>query len=163
MKRKLLAARAVHFVQGIGILIILCVMPLAYAQDAVQIRPHAGTGTMGGAEYQHAGARILLNASEDKKYGVEWTKINTAQGDYVAAGVVLEAHMFGWFNTSLGSIGYFGQGNAMPNQPGFVFTIGWEPEGDEVFKPYVAYRHEVIFANQTMTGNALSLGLSVGF
>lgn len=132
------------------------------AQDTNQILTFAGTGAMDGVDYQHAGLRLLLNASDSKKYGVELASIHTVQGDYVSTGFVLEARSR-WVNSSIESIGYFGQGSVVQNQPGVVASIGWEPGSSTVFKPYVEFRHKVIFASNSMTDKSLSAGLSVGF
>jgi hypothetical protein len=134
----------------------------AKAQDAFLLRPQAGIGVMDGAQYQHAGFRLLLNASDVKKYGLELTRINTAQGDYIAAGIVLEKKE-GWFNASIGSIGYYGQGVGMQDQPGLVANLGWEPEYTDSFKPFVTLRNDLIFGSKRLSGSSLSVGLAVGF
>jgi len=146
------------------VLMGLFVTRLASAQDAFLLRPQAGSGVLDGAHYQHAGFRFLLNANEIQKYGLELTQINTAQGDYVAAGIVLEQRLFGWFNMSIGTIGYYGQGGGAQNQPGLVANLGWEPKTSGPLKPFLTYRNDILFANgKTLVGQALSAGLSIGF
>jgi hypothetical protein len=142
------------------ILSLLVVAPLCYAEDTILLRPQAGIGEIDSAQYQHAGFRLLFSASDIKKAGLELTQINTAKGDYVAAGIVLEKKD-GWLNLSIGSIGYFGQGAGMQNLPGLVANIGWEPQNKGPLKPFVTLRNDIIFGSKTLTGNSLSLGLAV--
>lgn len=134
------------------------------ADDSVKVRPQAGVGKLDSDTYQHTGLRFLLNASADKKYGLELTRIFSANADYIAAGIVLERKPSGWLNMSIGSIGYFGQGSATLNYPGLVANVGWEPETSGAFKPFLTLRNDVIFVEgKTQFGNALSAGLAVGF
>jgi len=79
-------------------------------QDTILFRPQAGIGAMNGVQYWHEGFRLLLNASDTKKYGLEYSRVHTVQGDYIASGIVLEEKRFGWLNLSIGTIGYNGQG-----------------------------------------------------
>jgi hypothetical protein len=135
-----------------------------WADDAVQVRPHAGIGKLDSDTYRHAGLRLLLNANAEKKYGFELTRISSSRNDYIAAGIVLEQKKAGWFNMSIGTVSYFGQGDTQMNQPGLVANLGWEPDTSGAFKPFVTLRNDVIFvAGKTQFGNALSAGLSVGF
>ena len=142
------------------LLLAMVPAPSVYAQDTIMLRPQAGIGEIDSAHYQHAGFRLLFSASDTKKAGLELTQINTAKGDYVAAGIVLEKKD-GWLNLSIGSIGYFGQGAGMQNLPGLVANIGWEPQRAGWFKPFVTLRNDVLFGSKTLTGNCLSMGLAV--
>lgn len=136
----------------------------AQAEDSVQVRPQAGIGSLDSDKCQHAGLRLLLNANAEKKYGLELTRISSPKADYVAAGIVLEQKKAGWFNMSIGTIGYFGQGGTTLNYPGLIANLGWEPDTPGAFKPFVTLRNDVIFvAGKTQFGNALSAGLAVGF
>ncbi|TAJ83141.1 MAG: hypothetical protein EPO42_00620 [Gallionellaceae bacterium] len=107
----------------------ICVAVLAsasaFAEDSIHIRPQAGFGNLDGDNYRHAGLRLLLNAGGEKKYGLELSRLYTAKADYIAAGTVLEQKKFGWFNLSIGTIGYFGQGGTTPNLPGLIANLGW--------------------------------------
>lgn len=47
--------------------------------------------------------------------------------------------------------------------PGIVTNVGWESTDKGVFIPFVTYRHEVIFDTTKLTGDALSMGLAIGF
>ena len=135
----------------------------AMADDGMLIRPQAGFGSMGGNSYQHAGLRLLSAATAEKKYGLELTRVNTGQGDYLAAGIVLEKKVNGWFNMSIGTIGYLGLNNATANVPGLVANLGWEPETNGATKPFVALRNDVLFGDKTRAGTALSAGVAVRF
>ncbi len=144
--------------------ICLCISGLAFADEGVLIRPHAGFGSIDGNSYQHAGMRILFDASTEKKYGLELTRVNTKQGNFLAAGIVLEKKVNGWFNMSIGTIGYLGMNSATPNVPGMVLNLGWEPETQGALKPFVTMRNDIIlFADKTRSGTALSAGVSVKF
>ncbi len=126
------------------------------------VRPQIGVGMLDGKNYQHAGARLLLNANDQQKYGLELSRINTSLGDYLAVGIVLEQRKFGWFNMSIGSIGYFGRDGRL-NLPGLVSNLGWEPVSNETFKPFVTLRNDVMFGSKTQNGYALSAGVSLTY
>lgn len=132
-----------------------------HAEEPIKIRPQAGIGKLDGENSQHAGLRLLFKASEDKTYGLELTRMTTANVEYVVAGVILEKKVLGWFNMSIGSVGYFGQGSGTKNYPGFLTNLGWEPDTNKMIKPFVTLRQEVIFADKTLPGIAISAGLSV--
>ena len=136
--------------------------PQEKMQDTILFRPQAGIGAMNGDQYWHEGFRLLLNASDTKKYGFEYSRIHTVQGDFIASGIVLEKKE-GSLNLSIGTIGYNGQGAGMKYLPGVVANVGWEPAVKGAFRPFVTYRHEVIFDTTKLTGDALSMGLAVGF
>ena len=135
----------------------------AAEESVIKIRPHVGLGDLDGKAYQHAGVRLLLDANSSQKYGFELTKVRTRQDNYVAAGIVLEKRMFGWFNLSIGTIGYFRQGQGSRNYPGLVANLGWEPPTTGAIKPFVTYRNDTIFADKTLVGNALSAGFLISF
>jgi hypothetical protein len=146
----------------IVILLFAGISEVAFAGDDIVIRPQLGVGILDGGQYKHAGVRILYDASADKKYGLELSRVNTKSGDYVAAGIVLEKKKFGWFNMSIGTIGYFAQGGGQ-NLPGLVANLGWEPEADDALKPFVTMRNDVLFGSKTLSGTALSAGVSMKF
>lgn len=127
------------------------------------MRPHAGAGILDGRHYEHAGLRFLLAANERQKYGLELTRVNMAQGNYLATGIVLEQRLHGWFNMSIGTISYFGQGQGSANYPGLVANLGWEPVSTNGFRPFVTLRNDILFADRTYTGTALSMGASLDF
>ena len=146
---------------SVGVVLFALANASALADEPIQIRPHAGVGYLDGATYQHAGLRVLLNAGADKKYGLELTRIYTDKDDYTAAGIVLEQKKFGWFNMSIGPIGYFGMSSGSKHLPGMVVNLGWEADTAKAFKPFVTFRNDVIFADKTISGQSISAGLSV--
>lgn len=131
--------------------------------DEILLRPHVGTGWLDRGHYEHAGMRFLLSANERQKYGLELTRINGVAGSYLATGIVLEQRLYGWFNMSIGSIAYFGQGQGNLNYPGVVANLGWEPDRKNGLHPFVTLRNDILFAGRTLTGTALSAGVSLEF
>jgi len=134
-----------------------------FAEDSIQIRPQAGTGNLNSDKYQHVGLRLLFNAGIEKKYGLELTRVVTSKADYIVAGIVLEQKKFGWFNMSIGTVGYFGQDSVTPNQPGLITNMGWEPDTPSAIKPSVTFRNDVIFAEKNEFGYSISAGLTVAY
>lgn len=126
------------------------------------LRPQIGVGMLDGESYRHAGVRLLLNANGKQKYGLELSRLNTSQDDYLAVGIILEQRKFGGFNMSIGSIGYFGRQGAQ-NIPGLVSNLGWEPDTRDAFKPFVTLRNDVLFGSTTRVGYALSTGFLLAF
>jgi hypothetical protein len=145
-----------------GVCMMLLGQAGAHAGEDILVRPQLGIGSLDGGQYTHAGVRILLDASTEKTYGVELTRVNTRNGDYVAAGIVLEQKKYGWFNMSIGTIGYFAQGGGL-NIPGLVANLGWEPEDFGAMNPFVTMRNDVLFGSKTLAGTALSAGLLMKF
>lgn len=157
---------------SVGIALLVSVNASSFAEDAsanvlgenqILLRPQAGIGILDDDRSYHAGLRLLFKASDDKKYGMELTRMFTSKVEYIVAGVILERKKFGWFNMSIGSVGYFGQGSGTKNYPGMLVNFGWEPDTNNSFKPFVTLRQEVIFADKTISGNAISAGLSAIF
>jgi hypothetical protein len=149
---------------GIALLALVNASALAEdSEDSIKIRPQAGIGSLDGDKSYHAGVRLLLKASEDKKYGMELTRMFTSNVEYIVAGVILEQKKFGWLNLSIGSVGYFGQSRATPNVPGLLLNVGWEPETTCALKPFVSVRYDNIFAEKLIAGTAISAGLSAIF
>ena len=129
-------------------------------EDQILLRPQAGVGMLDDDKSYHAGLRLLFKASDDKKYGMELTRLFNSKAEYIVAGVILEKKI-GWFNMSIGSVGYFGQSSGTKNYPGFITNLGWEPDTNNKLKPFVTLRQEVIFADKTLPGIAISAGLSL--
>jgi hypothetical protein len=128
--------------------------------DGIVVRPQAGIGMLDGKQYEHAGLRLLTGVTDIRRYGLELTRVNTAGQDYVAMGIVLEQRLFGWFNMSIGTIGYFGQGVAANKSPGLVSNLGWEPVTSDSLKPFITFRTDIVFGDRTLAGSALSAGFS---
>ena len=126
----------------------------------IQIRTHFGYGNGGN---RHYGLRILLNSSDKQSYGLEITKF-TKKSDFKAIGIVLEQRLWGWFNMSIGTIGYFDYGAEKQNLIGLVSNIGYEPDNHIPFKPFLTYRNDIIFLkNKTKTLHSFSIGFKFEF
>jgi len=136
--------------------------PSTKLEDTFLLRPHAGIGVINDVEYRHEGFRLLINASDTKRYGFEYSRVSTAQGDYIASGIVLEKKE-GALNLSIGTIGYNGQNGSTQFRPGVVLNVGWEPPASGSFRPFISYRNDVIFADTRLFGHALSMGLAASF
>lgn len=141
-----------------------------YAEESVVFRPHTGFGYSkssfskydGGIS--HAGGRLLLSASDIRKYGLEVTHFNLANGgNFTSIGIVLEQRLWDWFNMSIGTIGYFGYGENAENPVGVMANLGWEPRNSETLKPFITYRTDAIFHSKTTMINSLSVGLGWQF
>jgi|GEM_PF-5536235 hypothetical protein len=110
--------------------------PQKNVQDTILFRPQAGIGVMNSDQYWHEGFRLLLNASDTKRFGLEYSRIHTVQGDFITSGIVLEKKE-GSLNLSIGTVGYNGQGAGMKYLPGIVTNVGWEPTVRGAFRPFV--------------------------
>ncbi len=138
---------------------------LEYPQPKAPIvfRHHSGYGFIGGKGVFHYGGRILLPIGDIKKYGIEITAFDSKGKKFISAGIVLEQRLLGWFNMSIGTIGYFGYGDNSVNVAGLTTNLGWEPDNHIPFKPFVTYRNDVIFSNRTEIAHSLSLGFAFEF
>lgn len=132
-------------------------------KSKVMFRPHAGYGISKSSSetFSHVGGRLLLNAG-DKKYGIDVTYFDAPQA-FTSIGVMLEQRPFGWFNMSIGSVGYLGYGEDKDNLFGYSSSLGWEPDNSIGFLPFVTFRTDVIFADEIELINSFSAGFSVKF
>ncbi|MCL0051803.1 hypothetical protein M1M97_03975, partial [Thermodesulfovibrionales bacterium] len=123
---------------------------LEYKTPAGKIvfRPHFGYGHTGENYISHYGVRILLAAGDNKRYGIEVTKLE----EVFAIGIVLEQRLFEWFNIVDRS-----------NVIGLTSNLGWEPNNHIPFKPFVTYRSDTIFADNIETINSISIGFNIEF
>jgi len=142
---------------------------LAFAGKSLTVRPQIGYGysdskTLNRGSIYHVGIRILLDAGETKRYGLEVSRFNRSDGDnYTSSGIILEQRLWGWFNMSIGTIGYFGYGLNSNNVIGLTTNLGWEPVSNGTLKPFVTYRNDVIFSRETDISHSVSLGLAFDF
>ena len=143
---------------------------MVYADASITIRPQAGYGYMNASNSDnsggiaHVGVRALLNASEIRRYGLELSKLSMDGGkDFTSFGIVLEQRLWGWFNMSIGTVGYFDYGENSENPVGLITNLGWEPSHYKTFKPFITFRNDVIFSNDTDTVQSLSIGMSLEF
>ena len=87
---------------------------LLYAGSSLIIRPQVGYGYYDSStsndtgNMYHYGARVLLDAGETQRYGLEISKFKIEGGrDFTAFGIILEESFWGWFTASIGTVGYF--------------------------------------------------------
>jgi hypothetical protein len=132
--------------------------------DGLIFRPHFGYGMLDDDSVYHYGGRILLPASDIRRYGLEITQfVDNHDESFSSIGIVLEQRLFKWFNLSIGTIGYFDYGLDSENIVGLMTNLGWEPDNYKSFKPYITYRNDVIFGDNTDTIHSLSIGFSWEF
>jgi len=151
---------------SVGIALLALFNTSAFAvdsEDSIKIRPQGGIGILDDDKSYHAGVRLLLKASDDKKYGWELTRLFTSKSEYIVFGVILEKKKFGWLNLAFGTVGYFGQGSGTKNYPGLLLNVGWEPDTRSAIKPYVTVRYDDIFTDKIIIGTSVSAGLSAIF
>jgi len=143
---------------------------LVCAEPSLIVRPQVGYGYFDssasnddGSAY-HVGARILLNVGAIRRYGLEISQFNIEHGgDFTSLGIVLEQRLLGWFNMSLGTVGYFGYSVDLENPVGLMTNLGWEPVLDNPFQPFITYRNDIIFSNKIDTVHSLSIGVTCEF
>lgn len=133
------------------------------SRDPIVFRPHFGYGFLEGKGIFHYGGRILLSAGDNKKYGLEITDFDGKDKKFVSVGIILEQVLLGWFNMSIGTIGYFNFSNNSNNIAGLTTSLGWEPDNHIPFKPFVSYRNDVIFSNYINMIHSLSVGFAFEF
>ncbi len=131
-------------------------------KSGVMIRPHGGYSVLEGEHLGHFGGRILLPASEIRRYGVDVTRFEGGHS-FTTAGVVLEQRLFGWFNMSIGTVGYFDYTQTGGHVPGVMTNLGWEPALNYWVKPFVTYRADFIFDDKTEINHGISAGISFEF
>ncbi|OIO60947.1 MAG: hypothetical protein COX57_05995 [Alphaproteobacteria bacterium CG_4_10_14_0_2_um_filter_63_37] len=147
--------------------LLLFVAGVAQADDALLVRPQAGIGVFEGGSQngkmvRHAGIRILGQAGGAKRYGLELTRLTPERGpSFTAFGIVLEQRLWGWFNMSIGTIGYIGAGGGRQRPFGLVTNLGWEPEDWEGIKPFVTLRSETIGTDPVGRVHSLSVGMGL--
>ncbi|RKZ42341.1 MAG: hypothetical protein DRQ49_02170 [Gammaproteobacteria bacterium] len=130
----------------------------------VIVRPHFGYGMLDDESVYHYGGRILLPVTDNRSYGLELTKfVGDNDESFSSIGIVLEQRLFNWFNMSIGTIGYFDYGVDSDNVIGLTTNLGWEPDNHIPFKPFVTYRNDMIFGNETDSIHSLSIGFSWAF
>ena len=131
------------------------------------IAPQLGFGIIGhGVPIMHYGVRFLLSSSSIQKFGLEVTRFDRVEDKFdhskafYSAGIMLEQRLFGWFNMSMGSVGYFNYGPDGEHAAGFMTNLGWEPDNKIPFFPFVTYRSEWIWLKELKPEmiNSLSIG-----
>jgi hypothetical protein len=106
----------------------------------------------------------LLPATDKRRYGLELTQfVDENDESFSSIGIVLEQRLFKWFNMSIGTIGYFDYGVDSDNVIGLTTNLGWEPDNHIPFKPFITYRNDMIFGDETDTIHSLSIGFTWAF
>ncbi len=130
----------------------------------VTVRPQFGYGVLEGKSIAHYGVRLLLPASEVRKFGVEINRFDDGDNQqFTTAGLVLEQRLFGWFNMSIGTIGYFDYGKDSENTVGLTTNLGWEPDYHTPVYPFITYRFDLIFSDHTDQIHSISAGFAMDF
>ena len=124
-------------------------------------RPHFGLGTDGASHY---GGRFLLNAGATSKYGLEFSKFKTDDDEFTSVGIILEQRLWNWFNMSIGTIGYLDYGQSNEKLFGLTESLGWEPDYYKPFKPFITYRNDNIFTQESRDSfHSISMGIGFEF
>ena len=126
-------------------------------------RPETGYGVIGKKGIFHAGFRLLLNSGKNQRYGLDVTYFKSKDDEFVSVGIVLEQVLFGWLNSSIGTIGYFDYGKDNDKLFGITSNLGWEPDNHILIKPFVTWRNNIIFGSKIENVNSISIGLDVVF
>ncbi|TSA26331.1 linear amide C-N hydrolase [bacterium] len=127
------------------------------------LRPEAGYGLIGKETIFHAGVRLLLDSGENKRYGIDLTYFQSKSDKFVSIGIVLEQVLFGWFNSSIGTIGYLDYGEDNEALIGITSNLGWEPDNHIPIKPFVTWRNDIIFGSKIENVNSISIGFDFVF
>ena len=131
--------------------------------SGLQLRPNAAIGLLDGEAVYAAGLRALLDAGNQKYYGLEFSRFqpNGAGQEFYTAGIVLEQQLFGWFHSAIGTIGYFGFGAESTNAVGLTSSLGWAPASQKRVRPCITYRSDLIFTAKTQVIHSLNAGISI--
>jgi hypothetical protein len=158
---------------GVTVFLFILLLPIPSVYSKILLRPFAGAGysqtagSDGTGAGVHAGARLLLQANANQSYGIEVSFIDAYRiaGSaedikFIPVGLVLEQKLFGWFIMGIGTIGYVGIGSNKSNPFGLVTNLGWEPEWDSKWSPFITYRAEFIFDEQIRQHSSISSGIT---
>lgn len=142
---------------------LFCLLPqTTTAESSLLIRPQAGFGSLAGAGVSHAGIRVLMPSGKNQRYGVELNHFMTGNDtSFTSAGILLEQRLRGWFNMSVGTIGYIDYNGCNPF--GLVTNLGWEPQSTGSIEPFITFRNDIIFSESTDSIYSISAGISLKF
>lgn len=138
-------------------------LPRLEESKSLLIRPTGGYGFIENKGFFHAGARILLQANQNQRYGIDLTYFNFKGETFFSAGILLEQILWGLFNSSIGTIGYFHYGEDDENVFGITSNLGWEPDNHIPFHPFVTWRNDIIFGKKIKNVNSISAGMDFYF
>lgn len=148
---------------AIVIVTLLSLPPIpSQAETSLLIRPQAGFGSLAGAGVSHAGIRVLMPSGKNQRYGVELNHFMTGNDtSFTSAGILLEQRLRGWFNMSVGTIGYIDYNGSNPF--GLVTNLGWEPQNTGSIEPFITFRNDIIFSESNDSIYSISAGISLKF
>jgi hypothetical protein len=164
-ERNSLMLHSTHHLKVGFLFLIFSFLFSARASARAWIRPEVGIGVISArtsSAITQIGGRFLLEAGDNKSYGLEISRFKSSTvGSFFAGGIMLEQRLWNWFSMSIGTIGYFNYKSAekTANYPGLSTNLGWEP-ALETWRPFITYRSDFIF---TAGGPDLIHGLSVGY
>jgi len=129
------------------------------------LRPNANLGVIGKDLTYSYGLRFLLKAGSNKAYGIEASRFYNIKdaGNFYTVGIILEQKLLSWFNSSIGTIGYFNYGENLENVIGLTSNLGWEPYSKKRLSPFITYRSDLIFSRKIQSINTLNIGLNIKF
>jgi len=116
----------------------------------------------------HGGMRLLLESNKKQRYGIECSYVqsnaftNDASKTFISTGFILEQRLFDWFLMAIGTIGYISleQGGGSPF--GILTNLGWEPKMDGNWSPFITYRAEFLFLNNSFVQiSSISAGITI--
>ncbi len=138
-------------------------LPFIQESKNLLIRPTVGYGFIGKKSFFHAGARLLLQTGENKRYGLDLTYFDCKGDEFFSVGIVLEQILWDWFNSSIGTIGYFNYGEDEESVIGITSNLGWEPDNHIPFHPFITWRNDIIFGKKIKNVNSISVGVDFYF
>jgi len=154
------------------LLLLFCLMSanrVLAEGPTVLVRPQIGIGVASAGDpeftgsYAHLGTRLLLNATDIRRYGLELTylkKLNSERKtDFSVIGIVLEQRLHQWFNMSIGTVGYIGMQKQSGNPFGLLTNLGYESNHPRFRNAFITYRSEFVFERTPVIINSLSLGM----
>jgi hypothetical protein len=155
---------------------MFCSPTRAIAEEAARhviVRSHFGVGhddalSSGhdGGLSEHGGGRLLLQANQFQRYGLEMTalrlNVDRRHSDYIGTGIVLEQVLWGWFNMGIGTIGYLRTSGGSPHPFGIVTNLAYERWLTPSLQVFAAYRSEWLFSEPVVAASSASIGIAVG-
>ncbi|QTE22695.1 hypothetical protein [Polaribacter cellanae] len=134
-----------------------------FRENYILLRPNANIGLLNNNVISSFGIRTLLKAGSNKAYGMEISRFRNHKTNkiFYSAGIIIEQKLFNWFNMSAGTVGYFNFGDLSENVVGFTSNLGWEPNSNKRFSPFITYRSDCIFTSKIQFIHSLNIGLNI--
>ena len=157
--------------QQLATLFVMAISLISYDHIAhakgIEFRHHGGFGYLRSPDAKlssrvfHIGGRVMLSASDNRKYGLEATYFSlTNESNHTSIGIILENKIGKWFTMSIGTVGYVHYANTSDNPVGLTTNLGWESPRFRKIKPFITLRNDFIFHDRTATTQSLSVGFS---